>query len=150
MRSGGDPDATAGMSTGPGSNGRPRAGGRRGPPAPDELVHAVRAVVGSHADWSEMARLVAGELRPHLPGPDVLPPDLRAGDPAGYRSHVLHCAPDGSFSIVRRRELGSLDDVARLGLVRRTRAATGRRLASPARSQSGLAHDNPDRSVRGA
>jgi 3-mercaptopropionate dioxygenase len=43
---------------------------------------------------------VAGELGHHLPSPDVLTPDQRRGDPAGYRSYPLYVAPDGAFSIV--------------------------------------------------
>ena len=66
----------------------------------DELVTAVRAAVGRRADWRGTARLVAAELRRHLPSADVLTPEQRAGDPAGYRSYVLHAEPDGSFSIV--------------------------------------------------
>ncbi len=66
----------------------------------DELVAAVRRAVAVQADWELTARLVAGELRRHLPAPDVLTPAQRRGDPAGYRSHVLHAEPDGSFSIV--------------------------------------------------
>jgi predicted metal-dependent enzyme (double-stranded beta helix superfamily) len=64
------------------------------------LVTAVRAVVETHADWRETARLVAGELERHLPSPDILSAEQRAGDPVGYRSHVLHAEPDGSFSVV--------------------------------------------------
>lgn len=72
------------------------------PPATgmSELVAAVRAVVNRHDDWAETARLVAGELERHLPSPGVLTPEERAGDPDGYRSHVLHTEDDGSFSIV--------------------------------------------------
>lgn len=66
----------------------------------DVLVRAVRSVVDRHADWRETARLVAGELERHLPSSDILSAEQRAGDPAGYRSHVLHTEPDGSFSIV--------------------------------------------------
>jgi 3-mercaptopropionate dioxygenase len=66
----------------------------------DELVAAVRAVVGTHADWHRTARLVAEELARHLPTPEVLSVEQRTGDPAGYRSYPLHTEPDGSFSIV--------------------------------------------------
>lgn len=66
----------------------------------DELVAAVRAAVGRHADWQQTARLVSSELRRHLPSPDVLTEEQRAGDPTRYRSHLLHTEPDGSFSIV--------------------------------------------------
>jgi 3-mercaptopropionate dioxygenase len=64
-----------------------------------ELVSAVRAVVGAHADWRQTARLVAAELERHLPSPDVLTPEQRRGDTERYRSHLLHTEPDGSFSI---------------------------------------------------
>jgi predicted metal-dependent enzyme (double-stranded beta helix superfamily) len=66
----------------------------------DELVTAVRAVVTSHSDWRETSRLVAAALRRSLPTTDVLSDDQRRGDPDGYRSHVLHTEPDGSFSVV--------------------------------------------------
>jgi 3-mercaptopropionate dioxygenase len=66
----------------------------------DELVTAVRAAVARHEDWHETARLVTAELKRHLPSSDVLTAEQRAGDAAGYRTHVLHAEPDGSFSIV--------------------------------------------------
>jgi 3-mercaptopropionate dioxygenase len=66
----------------------------------EELVRAVRAAVQRRADWRKTARLVATELERHLPGHDVLTPEQRNGDQAGYRSHVLHTEPDGTFSIV--------------------------------------------------
>ena len=65
-----------------------------------ELVSAVRAAVATHADWHSTADLVAGALLSHLPPPDVLTAEQRRGDPAGYRSHVLHTEQDGAFSIV--------------------------------------------------
>lgn len=66
----------------------------------DELVTAVRAVVDRQADWQQTARLVARELKRHLPSPDVLNAKQRIGDREGYRSYPLHTEPDGSFSIV--------------------------------------------------
>ena len=69
-------------------------------PGLDELVSAVRASVERHADWRRTARLVAADLKRHLPSPGVLAADQRVGDPDGHRSHVLHIEPDGSFSIV--------------------------------------------------
>jgi 3-mercaptopropionate dioxygenase len=69
-------------------------------PGLSELVTAVRAVVNSHADWRQTARLVAGALERHLPSSDVLTEEQRRGDPMGYRSYPLHTEPDGSFSIV--------------------------------------------------
>ncbi len=61
---------------------------------------AIRAVAGSPGDWGQTARLVADELRRHLPSPDVLTAEQRRGDPEGYVSYPLHVAPDGAFSIV--------------------------------------------------
>ena len=65
----------------------------------DELVTAVRAAVDTRADWPETARLVATELKRHLPSPDVLTDEERTGNRDGYVSHVLHAEPDGTFSI---------------------------------------------------
>jgi predicted metal-dependent enzyme (double-stranded beta helix superfamily) len=64
------------------------------------LVDGVRVAVRARADWSETAQLVAGQLRRHLPTPDVLTDEQRLGSPDGYRSHTLHVEPDGSFSII--------------------------------------------------
>jgi 3-mercaptopropionate dioxygenase len=66
----------------------------------DRLVTAVRGAVDRHADWRKTAELVAAELERHLPAPGILTAEQRAGDPDGYRSHVLHSERDGSFSIV--------------------------------------------------
>ena len=65
-----------------------------------QLVDGVRSAVGTHADWSETAQLVAEQLRRHLPGPDVLTAEQRLGSPETYQAHNLHVEPDGSFSIV--------------------------------------------------
>ena len=72
------------------------------PPATElaALVDGVRAAVTEHAGWSETAQLVAEELRRHLPTPDMLTDEERAGSPDGYRGHTLHVEPDGSFSII--------------------------------------------------
>jgi predicted metal-dependent enzyme (double-stranded beta helix superfamily) len=66
----------------------------------DELVTAVRDVVGRRADWEQTAMLVAAELERRLHAADVLSAEQRRGDANGYRSHVLHAEPDGAFSIV--------------------------------------------------
>lgn len=66
----------------------------------DELVLAVRAAVGQRQDWRTAARLVAEALESHLPTRDILTPEQQVGDPEGYRSHLLHSEPDGTFSIV--------------------------------------------------
>jgi predicted metal-dependent enzyme (double-stranded beta helix superfamily) len=69
-------------------------------PTLTDLVAGVRQVIGVRADWARTADLVAGQLRAHLPGPDVLTPDQRRGDPDRPAGHVLHAEPDGTFSIL--------------------------------------------------
>jgi predicted metal-dependent enzyme (double-stranded beta helix superfamily) len=64
------------------------------------LVAGIRSAVERHDDWAGTAQLVAGQLRRHLPGPDVLTAAQRLGSPDDYRAHDLHVEPDGSFSIV--------------------------------------------------
>jgi predicted metal-dependent enzyme (double-stranded beta helix superfamily) len=66
----------------------------------EELVDAVRGVVGRHDGWQDTADAVARELERHLPSPDVLTAEQRQGDPDRYRAHVLHTEPDGSFSVL--------------------------------------------------
>ena len=67
---------------------------------PDGLVRAIRAEVCLGLGWQKTADRVASALRSNLPDPaDLLPPDLRRGDPACYQSHLLYAEPDGSFSI---------------------------------------------------
>lgn len=67
---------------------------------PGDLVTAIRGATARRANWQLTAALVAGELRMHLPGPDILTARERDGDPAGYVCHLLHTEPDGSFSVV--------------------------------------------------
>jgi len=75
--------------------------GMRAGNCPDRLVHAVRAEVRRGLDWQQTADCVAAMLRDNLPHPaDILPADLRRGDPACYQSHLLYAEPDGSFSIM--------------------------------------------------
>jgi predicted metal-dependent enzyme (double-stranded beta helix superfamily) len=64
------------------------------------LIGGVRTAVSARAGWAETAQLVAGQLRAHLPGPDVLTAEQRLGSPDEYVGHTLHAEPDGSFSIV--------------------------------------------------
>jgi 3-mercaptopropionate dioxygenase len=64
------------------------------------LLDGIRSAVAAHADWADTARLVADQLRQHLPRADVLSAEQRLGSPDGYLSHTLHVEPDGSFSIV--------------------------------------------------
>jgi 3-mercaptopropionate dioxygenase len=67
-------------------------------PGLDDLVVAIRAVVGRHDDWQRTARLAAQALRGHLPSPDV----VMGGQPApeDLRTRLLHIEPDGAFSIL--------------------------------------------------
>ena len=71
-------------------------------PATDlsELLDGIRTAVSVRAGWSDTARLVAEELRAHLPGPGVLSAEQRLGSPESYGSHTLHVEPDGSFSVI--------------------------------------------------
>jgi 3-mercaptopropionate dioxygenase len=64
------------------------------------LVDGVRGAVAAHVDWRATARLVAEQLRRHLPTPEVLTAEQRLGSPDDYRSHTLHVEPDGSFSVI--------------------------------------------------
>jgi 3-mercaptopropionate dioxygenase len=67
---------------------------------PGGLVRAVRAEVRRGLDWQQTADRVALALGAQLPDPAlILPAPLRRGDPAGYRSHLLHAEPDGTFSV---------------------------------------------------
>jgi predicted metal-dependent enzyme (double-stranded beta helix superfamily) len=64
------------------------------------LAAGIRTAVERHADWAATAQLVAGQLRLHLPTPDVLTAEQRLGSPDHYTAHNLFVEPDGSFSIV--------------------------------------------------
>lgn len=66
---------------------------------PADLVAAIRAATGHHADWQQTAELAATELRLHLPAPDMLTAAEREGAPDDYQCHVLYVEPDGSFSV---------------------------------------------------
>jgi len=66
---------------------------------PADLLAAVRSATSQHQNWQRTAELVAEQLGRHLPAADILSAQERAGDPAGYRCHVLHVEPDGSFSV---------------------------------------------------
>jgi 3-mercaptopropionate dioxygenase len=69
-------------------------------PELETLVRAIRPAAAGGDGWQETAERVAGALQRHLPSPELLTPEQRAGHPERYRSHVLHAEPDGSFSIV--------------------------------------------------
>jgi len=64
-----------------------------------DLITGIRTATRQHADWQRTAELVARQLTSHLPGPEVLTAQERAGDPDEYQCHILHVEPDGSFSV---------------------------------------------------
>jgi len=66
----------------------------------DQLITAVRRVLRPGMPDAEAADAVAACLRRHLPGPDVLTPEQRLGDPERYVQHILHVEPGGAFSVV--------------------------------------------------
>jgi len=65
-----------------------------------DLAAGVRNAINATDDADQTARLVADQLRQHLPGPQILSPEQRMGDPDGYRAHLLHVEADGAFSIL--------------------------------------------------
>jgi 3-mercaptopropionate dioxygenase len=64
------------------------------------LISAVRGTTRTGASWAETADLVSDVLWLHMPTPEILTAEQRYGDPAGYRCHLLHAEPDGTFSVV--------------------------------------------------
>lgn len=62
-----------------------------------DLDHAVRSTTGNDLETLDA---VCEALRPSLASSGLLLPEQRIGDPSAYRSHVLHVAPDGVFSLV--------------------------------------------------
>jgi predicted metal-dependent enzyme (double-stranded beta helix superfamily) len=65
-----------------------------------DLIAGVRQVIALRADWARTALLVADQLRAHLPGPAILTPGQRRGQPGRPAGHVLHAEADGTFSIL--------------------------------------------------
>jgi len=72
----------------------------RSPATPTDLVAAVRQAIDVRTGWTDTADLVADQLRAHLPGPGILTPDQRLGEPDRVAGHLLHAEPDGAFSIL--------------------------------------------------
>jgi 3-mercaptopropionate dioxygenase len=67
---------------------------------PERLAQALRDQAHGGLDWQATADKVAAALRAQLPHPgELLPAELRRGDPAGYQSYLIHAEPDGSFSV---------------------------------------------------
>jgi 3-mercaptopropionate dioxygenase len=69
-------------------------------PALTDLIAAVRQAIDVRAGWAHTAHLVAGQLRAHLPGADLLTPGQRRGQPGRPAGHILHAEPHGAFSIL--------------------------------------------------
>lgn len=66
----------------------------------DQMIAAVRTALRPAMPEAEAADAVAACLRRHLPGPDILTPEQRLGDPERYVQHILHVEPGGAFSVV--------------------------------------------------
>ena len=66
---------------------------------PADLVTAIRSATARHVDWQQTAKLVADQVRLHLPGSGILTAEEREGSPDGYVSHILHTEADGAFSV---------------------------------------------------
>ena len=66
----------------------------------DELIAAVRDVVRRNHDARGTGASVADLLRNYVNDPELLSREQLAPDPSGYRQHILHVEPDGSFSVV--------------------------------------------------
>jgi predicted metal-dependent enzyme (double-stranded beta helix superfamily) len=64
------------------------------------LLAAIRHQVRVRGPWQDTAGRVAAAVRRHLPGTGLLTPEQLTGDPAGYRTHLVHAEPDGSFSVL--------------------------------------------------
>jgi 3-mercaptopropionate dioxygenase len=63
------------------------------------LIAGVRSALSTPTRADLTVRLVADQLRQHLPGPDILTPEQRMGDPRQYATHPLHIEPN-AFTIV--------------------------------------------------
>jgi predicted metal-dependent enzyme (double-stranded beta helix superfamily) len=64
------------------------------------LVEGVRATVQRDDDPTRIGPAVAALLQPCLGADDFLDAEALEPDPSGYRQHILHVEPDGSFSVV--------------------------------------------------
>jgi 3-mercaptopropionate dioxygenase len=65
-----------------------------------DLVAAVRHAIDVRTGWTDTAELVAEQLREHLPGPGILTPEQRLGQPDRVAGHLLHAESDGTFSVL--------------------------------------------------
>jgi 3-mercaptopropionate dioxygenase len=64
------------------------------------LVHDLDTAVRDTRDGRDRVDALVDALGVHVRCPDLLAEDQRVGDPAGYRAHLLHVAPDGAFSLL--------------------------------------------------
>jgi predicted metal-dependent enzyme (double-stranded beta helix superfamily) len=64
------------------------------------LIERVREVVGRERDSAKVGHEVAELLKPCLLRDDFLTAEQMEPDEEGYRQHILHVEPDGSFSVV--------------------------------------------------
>ena len=70
------------------------------PAALGALVGDLDAAVAAGGSAHSVADRVAAALAPFLGRPGLLTPDQQAGDPARYRTHLLHVPDDGAYSLV--------------------------------------------------
>lgn len=69
-------------------------------PGIHDLAARVRGVLAERRPDQATAAVVAGCLRPVLRDHALLSAEHQEGSTDGYRQHILHVEPDGSFSIV--------------------------------------------------
>lgn len=70
------------------------------PTALSALVDALDRAVRPRRAQESTVGAVAAAVAPFLGRPDLLAPEQRVGDPAGYRQHLLHVPDDGRYSLV--------------------------------------------------
>jgi predicted metal-dependent enzyme (double-stranded beta helix superfamily) len=66
----------------------------------DRMIRRIESSLHRASTPDQMATAAASALRPFLGHPGLLTPEQCEPDPERYRPHVLHVAPDGSFSVV--------------------------------------------------
>lgn len=74
--------------------------GSRSSTALSALVDALDLAVRPHSAVWRSVEAVEAALAPFLGRPDLLTPAQQVGDPAGYRSQVLHVPDDGAWSLM--------------------------------------------------
>ena len=66
----------------------------------DRLLAGIHGAMSNYTVDADRARAVAHVLQPSLGDPALLPPERCRSSPDGYRSHLVHVADDGAFSVV--------------------------------------------------